>query len=170
MLTALFLACSQVSLEGQVEQAAIDEAVQTAEGTVTILYDLVSSEPGYLPDWDKVRSVFIPEAVIVLRTPMDGMSVLSLEGFVADFVEFVEGANIIERGFIERVVRTKTMVMGDMAHVLVLYEAEIPDWDRPPQQGVDSWLLIKKGGRWWITGATNEIPRPGVPLPAELGG
>jgi hypothetical protein len=60
------------------------------------------------------------------------------------------------------------MVMGDMAQVLVLYEASIPGSQRPPQKGVDNFLLIKKSKRWLIVAITNEIPTADTPIPEEL--
>ena len=35
---------------------------------------------------------------------------------------------------------------GDIAHVWVLYEAEIPGWGRPAQPGVDSFQLVRRDG------------------------
>ena len=68
----------------------------------------------------------------------------------------------------EKIIKLKPMVFGDMAQVLVLYEAHIPGSQRPPQKGVDNFSLIKKSNRWWIVSITNEVPRPGSPLPKEL--
>jgi len=62
----------------------------------------------------------------------------------------------------------KPMVFGDIATVLVLYEASIPGRNSPPQQGVDSFSLIKKDGGWRIVSIINEIPTPNRPIPEEL--
>jgi hypothetical protein len=145
-----------------------DEAFHTAEGVVTELYRLVTTEAGSTPDWDRVRSLFIDEAVIVLRTSRTATTVFSVDGFVNDFVTFIERANVKETGFTEKILRTKPTVFGDMAHVWVLYEASIPGSPRPPQQGVDSFSLIKRDGRWWIAAVTNEIPTPTRPVPPPL--
>jgi hypothetical protein len=142
----------------------------TAEGLVRELYESVTFEAGSVPDWNRVRSMFIDEAVIVLRTSRDSTTVFSVEGFVADFVAFIERADARATGFVEKIVRMKSMVFGDMAHVLVLYEASIPGSPRPPQQGVDSFSLIRRDGRWWIVAITNEVPTPDRPVPAELRG
>jgi len=148
--------------------AQADPDAATAEGLVRALYDRVSSEPGTTPDWDRVRSAFLPQAVVVLRTARDSTSVLTLDGFVQDFVAFIERANVRATGFRERVLRTEAMVFGDIAHVLVLYDAHLPGSPRPPQQGVDSFQLIRRDGRWWIVSVTNEIPTADRPVPAEL--
>jgi hypothetical protein len=145
-----------------------DDALQTAEGVVTQLYELVTFEAGSTPDWDKVRSLFIDEAVIVLRTTRTATTVFSVDGFVNDFVTFIERAYVAETGFTEKILRTKPTVFGDMAHVWVLYEASVPGSPRPPQQGVDSFSLIKQDGRWWIAAVTNEIPTPNRPVPLPL--
>lgn len=148
--------------------AQADPDAGTADGLVRALYARVSSTPGTVPDWDMVRSAFLPQAVVVLRTSRDSSTVFTLEGFVQDFVNFIERANVRATGFTERVVRTQATVFGDIAHVLVLYEAQITGSPRPPQQGVDSFQLIRREGRWWIVSIVNEIPAPGRPLPSVL--
>ena len=141
---------------------------QTAEGVVDELYDHVTFEAGTTPDWDAVKALFIEEAVIVLRTSKTDSTVFSLEGWVDDFIQFIERANVKETGFVEKIVRTKSMVFGDIAHILVLYEARIPGSERPPQQGVDSCQLIRKNNRWLIASIVNEIPTPERPVPEVL--
>jgi len=145
-----------------------DPAAATAEGLVRALYERDSSEPGAVPDWDQVRNAFLPQAIVVLRTSRDSTSVFTLDGFVQDFVTFIERANVKTTGFTERVVKTQAMVFGDIAHVLVLYEAHITGSPRPPQQGVDSFQLIRREGRWWIVSIINEIPTANRPIPPAL--
>ncbi len=140
----------------------------TAQSVVDELYRLVTFDPGKTPDWDQVRALFINEAVIVLRTGRTETKVFSVEGFIGDFVSFIELRNVEETGFIERIVRSKSLVFGDIAHILVLYEAEIPGSGREPQQGVDSFQLIRQDGRWRIASIVNEIPTAHCPVPAEL--
>jgi len=160
----------------QTQNAAAKAPLQSAGDLVGGLYGLVSSTGGQLPDWDKVRACFLKEAVIVLRTSRTATTAFSLEGFIKDFVDFYErpyktaGGPVLpkDKGFGEKVIRMKTWEYGDMAHILVLYEAQIIGVTRPPQQGVDSWLLIRRDGRWFIAAATNEIVTPDRPIPAEL--
>ena len=71
-------------------------------------------------------------------------------------------------GFEEKIVKMKTMEFGDIAHVLVLYTAQIPGVMKAPQEGVDSFHLIRKDGRWWIVSILNEIPTKDRPKPEEL--
>ncbi len=141
---------------------------QTPEQVVDKLYDHVTFEAGTTPDWAAVEGLFIDQAVIVLRTSRTDMTVFSLEGWVSDFVQFIEKADVEKTGFVEKIIRKKAMVFGDIAHVLVLYEASIPGSGRPPQQGVDSFQIIRKNERWLIASIVNEIPTPDRPVPEVL--
>ena len=150
-------------------QTVAEQAIpNTPEGIVRQIYDLVSFDAGARPDWDDVRSLFIPQAVVVLRTSREATTVFSVEGFVNDFVTFVERTPAGESGFTEKILSMDSLVFGDIAHVLVLYEAHITGSPRQPTQGVDSFSLIKKDGRWWIVAITNELPAAGRPIPAVL--
>jgi hypothetical protein len=158
-----------LSISDLIAQALSEEKeFGTAESVVTEIYRLVTFAPGNTPDWQKVKSLFIKEAIIVLRTSWDSTTIFSVEGFVNDFINFIERAEVKQTGFVEKIIRMKQMVFGDMAHILVLYEAHIPGSSRTPQQGVDSFLLIKKDNRWWIEAIANEIPTPDNPIPEEL--
>jgi hypothetical protein len=139
----------------------------TPEQVVRALYGMVTFDPGTTPDWDDVRSVFIDEAVVVLRTSATASTVFSLDGFVQDFVNFIERDNVEATGFVERVVEVESMVFRDIAHVLVLYESTIPG-ARPPRLGVDSFELIRQDGRWKIVSVINDLPNAGHPVPAVL--
>jgi hypothetical protein len=160
--------CSPCALASQAPQEATGEPWATAEGVVTELYDLVTFDAGTTPDWDKVKSLFLDEAIVVLRTSRTESTQFTLEGFVQDFVNFIERDNVVETGFVEKIIKLEPMVFRDIAHVLVLYEAQIPGRDRPPTLGVDSFQLIRKNDRWWIVSITNDLPSPDHPVPAPL--
>lgn len=155
-------------LTAQMAGLADEDPFQSAEGVVQELYDLVTFEAGTTPDWEKVRSLFIEQGVVVLRTSRQATTVFSVQGFIDDFVRFIDQAKVIETGFKEEIKRMNPMVFGDMATVLVLYEASMPGKTVPPQQGVDGFSLIRKDGRWWIVSIINEIPTPIRPIPKEL--
>jgi hypothetical protein len=143
---------------------------ESAEAVVRELYDLVTWEAGSLPDWDRLRALFLPQTIIILRSSRTATTVLSLDGFVDLWLRDIEGYNLGETGFTERIVRLQATEFGDLAHVWVLYEAEIPGSGRPAQPGVDSFQMARQNGEWKIVSITNEIPTPDRPIPELLRG
>ena len=155
-------------LLAQDREPAMAEPLRAVDMVVGELYELVSFEANASPDWGKVKALFLDEAVVVLRSSRDKLSVFSVDGFVEDFVRFAGRAGVKEKGFTERIIRMKSTVYGDIAHIWVLYEASVTGSARPPQQGVDSFQLVRRGGRWRIVSITNEIVSEERPVPPEL--
>ena len=149
------------------ERALTPNDPDTPAGVVAELYDLVTFDAGTTPDWNEVRSLFVDEAVIVLRTGREEMSVFSLEDFVADFVDFLDDSGVEETGFTERILGMKAFVYGDIAQVLVRFESFIPGSDREPREGIDSFELVRREGRWRIVAVTNERPTRNNPIPVD---
>jgi hypothetical protein len=139
-----------------------------AEDVVRALYRMVTFETGKSVDWEQVKALFIPEAVIVLRASRTSMNVLNRNTFVDDFVRFIKEAKLEDRAFEETIVAIKTQETGEVARATVHYAARIPSVDRPAQHGIDIFLLMKTDGRWRIVSIVNEIVRPGVEVPEEI--
>lgn len=135
---------------------------------MTDLYRSVSWKAGEIADWAKVRSMFLPSAVVFLRTSRTASTAFTVDGFIDDFVRFADREEVKKNGFGERIVAMKSTVFRDIAQILVLYEAEIPNSPRGPQQGVDGFQLVKKDGRWWIIGIANDVVTAENPVPPAL--
>lgn len=139
------------------------------ERLVRGLYAAVTFDPGPGPDWEYVKSFFLPQAVIVVRKTRDSMATMNVGEFVQWFIDDVEKFKMKERGFAESVEKLKLTAMGDIAQAFVVYKARFKTpADAPGQIGLDSWTLMKKDGRWWIVSCANEIPTPTRPLPEDL--
>ncbi len=139
------------------------------ESLVRGLYASVTFEPGTLPDWDYVRSFFVPEAVFGVRKSRTLMGVLDLDGFVNWWLEDIEKHKMKERGFKESIEKMKMTIYGNIAHCFIVYKARfMTPADAPGQLGLDSVGLMKKDGRWWIISITNDVITPQNPLPEDL--
>ena len=160
----LFLTAGTVAVFPQ-EQ---DPNLKDPEAVIRALYDQVTFPEGQSPDWKYVRNMFINDATVTMRTGRESTATLSLDGWILDFVNFINDRDVKKTGFEEKIIKMNSLVFGDIAHVLVLYTAQIPGVTRPPQEGVDSFHLIKKDGRWWIVSILNEIPTKDRPKPEVL--
>jgi hypothetical protein len=144
-------------------------ANRTAEARVRELYDMISVEPGgNLPDWTKVRALFLDEAVIFMRTSREATATMTVSQWVEDFRSFIDKANVRERGFTETIVRLHATEFREIAEVTVLYEASFPTSVRPPQQGVDMIHLARIDGEWRIVSIVNDVPESPEQIPPAL--
>lgn len=158
-----------VALGGNLLAQAAATTDDSAEGRVRELYELISVEPGgETPDWDQIRTFFLDEAVVFMRTSREESAAFTLDQWIADFVSFIDEANVAERGFTEKIIRTFSTECRDVAEVMVLYEASFPTSTRPAQQGVDMIHLARVGDGWRIVSIVNDIPENPDQIPAQL--
>jgi hypothetical protein len=167
---SLLIAAALASPAAQQAAPPAAQAAQagSAEDVVRALYRMVTFEAGKHVDWEQVKALFIPEAVIVLRASRTSMSVLNRNAFVDDFVRFIREAKLEDQAFEETIVAIKTQETGEVARSTVHYAARIPSRERPAQHGIDVFLLMKTDGTWRIVSIVNEIVRPGVEVPEEI--
>jgi hypothetical protein len=139
----------------------------TPESVVKELYNLVSFEAGTEPDWEKVRDLFIEEAVIVLRLGPTTKRTFTRQSFIDYFIYDIERANLKKSGFKETIIRSQFRIIKDIAHSYVLYEVSVPGLNdnKPVNRGIDSFHLVKKNGLWYIASIMNEGFRMDEPLP-----
>jgi hypothetical protein len=141
--------------------------LQDPEALIRELYKTVSIKAGEkLPDWEKVRNMFYEKANVSLRVSRTQYNIFDTAGFIKDFVDFYQNSKAHIDGFGETILNLKKTVAGKIAHILTLYEARI--YGGPSNQGIDSWQLINKDGRWWIFSITNEIIDAKTPIPDIL--
>ena len=103
---------------------------------VNALYQEVTFAPGESPNWDFAKSMFLDEAVVVLRYGPNNMTVFDVQGWVDDFVTFIREDGVSKTGFDEKILGMHSYIYGDIASINVLFESHIPGTDRR-NQGVD---------------------------------
>lgn len=124
--------------------------VATIDSTIAALYDVISGPAGKPRDWNRMRSLFMPEA----RMMAIG---LNKEGAIAGRSITVEDyivrntPNFAKAGFFETEVARTTEVFGQLAHVFSTYEARHASSDAEPFiRGINSIQLYNDGKRWWV--------------------
>ena len=152
-------------LNGQ--QSGSDQWYKTPEELIRDIYISVTAKNNESVDWQKVRSMFNDEAVVILRTSRDKSTQFTADGFIQDFKDFYQLPEVKTNGFAEKILNMKTMVYKDIAFIATVYSAEITGSQRPPTHGIDLWLLAKKDGLWKITSVVNEVIPAGEELPDE---
>ena len=148
---------------GEVPEASPDD-VSSIDAIITALYDVISGPAGQERDWDRFRSLHIPEARLIPSGPRqqggNGAFVLSL----GDYIERA-GQSLVESGFFEIEIGRTLERFENIAHAFSTYESRRTPDGEVFQRGINSIQLMWDGERWWImnifwrgVGGDHEIP------------
>lgn len=143
------------------------EDVESIDAILGALYDVISGPAGAERDWDRFRSLFLPEArLIPAGSGQDGRPsyrAWSVEDYIAQ-----AGPFLVERGFYEGEIGRVTERFGNIAHAFTAYESRWSLEDPEPfQRGINSVQLYHDGERWWVATILWDWERPENPLPAR---
>ena len=130
--------------------AANPADVASMDAIIAALYDVISGPAGKKRDWDRMRSLFLPDARLIPSGPRPGGGYGARVGAVEDYI--TRSAPYLEtQGFFEREIARKTDMFGNIAHVFSTYESRHKaDEEKPFARGINSIQLINDGKRWWI--------------------
>ena len=143
------------------------EDVASEDAIVAALYGAISGPAGQKRDWARFRSLFIPEArLIVARPPRpEGPlppRVMSPEEYIA-----TAGA-ALEAGFFEREISRISETFGGVTHRFSTYESRARAEDPQPfTRGINSIQLLNDGRRWWVVTVFWDSERANNPIPAK---
>ncbi len=148
-------------------QEAKKEEFITIDSTINAVYGVISGPAGQKRDWDRMRSLFQPEArMIAVGKTREGAirkAVYTVEDYIKTSGPFLE-----ERGFFEKEIARKVEQYGNIAHVFSTYEARMKAEDpKPFMRGINSFQLWNDGKRWWVITIYWQQEDPTTPLPEK---
>lgn len=154
-----------------VAQTPRPEDVASPEALVRATYDAISRAPGAPFQWERFRSLFLPEARLIPNTEQTRgqFTVHTVESFIT-WID--EGWKRVigtpqDRGFAESHVSGVTEQFGDVAHVFSTYEKYIWNDKNVLGRGINSFQLVKKDGRWWVSSIAWDEETGAGPVPAK---
>ncbi|HEY0320417.1 MAG TPA: hypothetical protein VGC66_05545 [Pyrinomonadaceae bacterium] len=143
------------------------EDVASMDAIVAALYDVISGPAGKKRDWNRMRSLFIPEGRLMAVSPKKeggfGYRLMDVEGYIKSSGNYLE-----TNGFFEREASRVVEQFGQIAHVFSTYESRhMADDAKPFMRGINSIQLMNDGKRWWIVSVYWEGERTDNPLPEK---
>lgn len=156
------------SVDSTARPAAKASDVESVDAILKSLYDVISGPAGQKRDWDRFRSLLIPNArLIPTRSRPDG-SAQAVVWSADDYVN-AAGANLEKNGFFEREISRKMESYGNIVHAFSTYDSRrtADANEKPFARGINSIQLLKDGTRWWIVSIFWDSERPGNEIPAK---
>jgi len=144
--------------------------VESIDAIMAAVYDVISGEAGEERDWDRFRSLFIPEARLIpkfkRRDGTHGYIVWSPEEYIE-----TAGAQLVDNGFFEDEAYRVTERWADIAHAFSTYNSYRTAADMEAgttfQRGINSFQLMWDGERWWVVSIMWEAEGPNRPIAEE---
>lgn len=124
--------------------------VGTMDGLVSALYNVISGPAGEKRNWDRMRTLFIPEARMMAtgKRPDGTMSKRNMS--VEDYIN-LSGPFLERDGFFEQEIGRTTEQFGSVVHLFSAYAAKRKkEEEKPFMRGINSIQLWNDGKRWWI--------------------
>jgi hypothetical protein len=150
---------------GGLEMKARREDVESIEGIVKALYEVISGPAGER-DWERERTLLHPSARLMPTRAEAGsalVDVFDCDGYIASRTPFFAANDFYEVQVAHRVER-----FGNVAHVWSTYEYRRSPQDPAPfGRGINSIQLFHDGDRWWVMSILWDNERPENPLPAK---
>ena len=147
--------------------APIDKDVSSIDGIVAALYDVISGGAGEKRNWDRMRTLFIPEAKLMAtgKRPDGSMAkrVRTLEEYITS-----SGPLLEKDGFFEREIGRTLDQYGSIVQLFSTYDSKRKQTDETPfARGINSIQLWNDGTRWWIVSILWQSESTDIPIPSK---
>jgi hypothetical protein len=146
----------------------------TVDHLVASLYDVISGAAGKPRDWDRFRSLFLPDGRLGVVRP-ETPATKDAPARKGDVV-FLTPDMYVQRddpyfkthGFFERSIANRVEVFGNLVHVWSTYESRHAENDSQPfVRGINSIQIVYAQGRFWVASILWDEERPGLVLPEK---
>jgi hypothetical protein len=141
--------------------------VKSVDAIIAALYDVISGPAGKARDWNRMRTLFLPEGKLVAtgKRPTGELvkRVMTVEDYITN-----SGPTLEKNGFFEKELSRKQEVYGHIAHCFSTYESRRTLADAEPfMRGINSIQLYYDGKRWWILSVFWQSETKDLPIPKE---
>lgn len=149
------------------------EDVTSPEAIVAAVYNVISGAKDQPRDWNRMRSLFLPDARLIPTTVLPGSPnpaspntdavMLTIDGYIARST-----ARTATAGFFERSIHNEMEQYGNIVQIWSTYESRHNLNDAKPfARGINSFQLLKDGERYWVVNIFWDAETPNRPIPAK---
>jgi hypothetical protein len=139
--------------------------VKSLDAILRAIYDVISGPAGER-DWNRLRSLCVPEARFTSTTKSAASSaprLLTIDDYIRRAGKFFATHGFYESAIVNRVQR-----FGNIAQVFSSYESRNAPNEKPFARGINSIQLFYDGQRWWVLSILWDEESSANPLPSEM--
>lgn len=129
------------------------------------LYAAISFEKGGEPDLEKLKSLFLPQGLLINNNEEHPV-IWNPEEFIATYRQQIDGGAVV--AFLEKEITGRTGLFGTIAHRRSTYEARFRTADGTfPVKGINSIQYLKTSNAWKVVSILWNDEAEGRPVPEE---
>jgi hypothetical protein len=167
LIVSLFLSMGLGSFSQADSVVANTKDAESIDAIMKALYDVISGPAGEARNWNRMRTLFLPEAKMIATGTTPTGEIVKRVMTVEDYITR-NGPVLEKNGFFEQEIYRKQEVYGRIAHCFSTYAAKRAAADKEPfMRGINSIQLYNDGKRWWILSIFWQSESKDVPLPKE---
>jgi hypothetical protein len=146
--------------------------VKSPEAILSAVYSVISGGKGQARDWDRMRSLFVPDARLIPAVAASAANggaahsdaiFLTVDGYIER-----SGSRLTSDGFFEHSIHNEIEEFGNIVQVWSTYESRHNLEDAKPfARGINSFQLLKDGDRYWVVNIFWDSESPTKPIPAK---
>lgn len=141
--------------------------VGSLDAIVKAVYDVISGPAAEARDWDRFRSLFIPQARLI-ATGRGPSGQASYRVMTPDEYIQTNGPGLTDVGFMETELARTVETFGSVTHAFSSYESTFTRNGQPgTARGINSMQFFNDGSRWWVVTIFWDSERPDNPIPAR---
>lgn len=140
--------------------------VKSIDSILAALYGVISGPAGER-DWDRFRSLFLPQGRLTSATKNPDGSSRVRPMSVEDYAKGA-GSYFAQHAFYESPIVNRVETFGNVSQIFSSYESRRSPGEAPFARGVNSIQLLYDGSRWWIVSILWDQERDDNPLPKEF--
>lgn len=142
--------------------------VSSVNAIIGALYDVISGEAGQKRNWDRMRTLFVPEARMTATGQRPDGSRVKRSMSVEDYIN-TSGPYLEKNGFFEIEIGRAQHEYGSIVQVFSSYASRQKQSDANPfMRGINSIQLWNDGNRWWIISILWESETKSTPIPPQF--
>lgn len=141
--------------------------VSSVNAIIAAVYDVISGPAGQKRNWDRMRTLFIPEAQMIATGKRANGVLVKRVMTVEDYINN-SGPILEKEGFFEKEIGRKTEEYGNIVQLFSTYESRRTATDEKPfMRGINSFQLWNDGKRWWVVNIFWQSESKDNPIPEK---
>jgi hypothetical protein len=140
--------------------------VNSLDGIMRAIYQVISGPAGDR-DWQRFRSLFLPQARFTQVGKQPDGSTFVISWSVDEFVRDA-GLVFAKEPFYENAIVNQSESFGNMTQVFSSYESRHAPSEKPFERGINTIQILNDGTRWWVISIAWDSEKPGNPLPKKF--